>query len=181
MNKSMHTDNMEIQQAKLYFPSSVIEHSHDIPTYLLLHTTKFFFFHDCQLKIWNECFEHLQQCWSLTSASWCPALSYFTWPLPKSISIDGSSSIHHMQPPDGSEQFLYQPICIWTLLPKMPSHYSFYLPSMHSDIIHSVPKATPLILKILDPVGTTELFQVKTRIVFDYQIMTCSYSSRSTM
>lgn len=63
---------------------------------------------------------------------------------------------------------------------KMPSHYSFHLPSTHFTIFHTVLKPTPLILKIMDDVAPLSWYQVKQEL---YLLLTatCSCMSTSTM
>ena len=100
---------------------------------------------------------HLQEGLSPISTLWCPALFYFTF-------------LRHCQNEYPLMGFLVFITCntrwIWIVslttnlhldsASKMPSHYSFHLPSAHFAIFHTVLKTTPLILKIMDWCGTTE-------------------------
>ena len=100
---------------------------------------------------------HLQEGLSPTSTLWCPAFFYFTF-------------LCHCQNEYPLMGFLAFITCntrwIWIVslttnlhldsASKMPSHYSFHLPSTHFAIFHTVLKTTPLILKITDGCGTTK-------------------------
>lgn len=107
---------------------------------------------------------YLQEGLSPTPTLWWPDLFYFPF-------------LYHCQNADPLIRFLVFITCrhqmdlnsfrnnqfAFGLCSKMPSHYSFHLPSMHSIIFQSFQKAIPLILESVDQFDTTEPPGIRTR------------------
>lgn len=107
---------------------------------------------------------HLQEGLCPTPTLWWPDLSCFTflyhcqnaYPLirfPVFITCRHQMDLNSFR----NNQFAFG------LCSKMPSHYSFHLPSVHSIILQSFLKAIPLILETVDRLDTTELPGIRTR------------------